>query len=732
MKRLLVYITLMGIPFNLYSQNWQWLFPYPTSNQIVDFSFVDKDNGFLIAQNGEILKTADCGVTWQTRTVENMELIDIFCLNKNDVWILGQMSDSYSTYSVVITHDAGESWKVYSSLSSGSELRCIYAASEKNAWVAGSYGLIKATVDGGKTWTDQSLQMGNSNIRVNSIRFSDQQNGVILGNYDYGAVFGKTGDGGLTWSVTPLAVMNSLNSGCFAGKAGTFCVGENGLILNSKDDGLSWSFPSGIIMKDLYDIAFSDSLHGWAVGEDSTILKTSDGGSVWTKQPLNIRTDCAAVQLIDENTGWILGMNKSYYSYDKRPALLFTDNSGTTWNNKLVSFNEEKNITEVSFIDSTTGWIISNNAIYRSNDGGKTWKMQTSSGSDYYEDQFMRICLIDSLTGYCVGLGNEDHGRMLKTTNGGRIWTARSYGFDRIRDAYFFSEQIGWIVGDNGLIARTSNGGDSFEVMNSGIFAEDFVRIYFVDPNTGWVITNSNILLRTVDGGQSWLISFYKENTYYGGQALYFCDNLKGFIGTSNGLFLTTDGGKTFSPVSYSGYKDITDIHFVNALEGWMTAGVSDYSNSAGAVYHTLDGGMTWQLMINSGTKFLALSCVPDGYAWFVGEKSTIARCSYNSTGTVIEREAANDVVKDYQLYQCYPNPFNPVTTIEYDLPIDAPIILKIYDDLGRELKTLVDEHQPGGHHQIRVDLSNQASGTYFYQMIANGYVKTKKLLLIK
>jgi len=615
----------MGIPLNLYSQKWQWLYPYPTSNTIIDFSFVDKSTGFLIAENGEILKTVDCGLTWQAQNVENMELIDIFSLNTDETWVLAEFSNSYSDYGVIVTRDAGASWKVNSSLSSSNNLKCIYVLSANVGWVGGTYGMIKQTIDGGKTWIDKSLRSIYSNLSINYIHFADQKNGVILGSDYDGAVFGKTGDGGLNWKFTSLAVRNTLYSGCFAGKDNFFCVGERGLILNSKDNGLFWSFPGAIIPSTLSQIAFSDSLHGWAVGEDSTILNTINGGASWTEQQLNISTDCAAVQFIDENTGWILGTNNNSYYAGKRPALLFTDNAGSNWANRLKSLDQDIDIVDVCFIDSTLGWMISRNSIYHSYDAGRSWTRQYDSGSDYDADQLRSICFVDSMTGFCAGYNYSNYGRLLKTSNGGKIWTAKSLAIGLIRDIYFLSNMVGWIVGSDGLLARTINGGDSFELMTTNI-PSIIVRVYFTDENTGWAVTNSNILLRTVDGGQNWLISYYKENTDYGGQAIYFCDKLKGFIGTGDGLYATTDGGRTFNQIKYSGSRDITDIQFSNKLEGWITTSSSNYSGQAGAVYHTLDGGMTWQLMINSGQQFLALSCVPDGYVWFVGAKSTIAK----------------------------------------------------------------------------------------------------------
>ncbi|HAB54282.1 MAG TPA: peptidase S8, partial [Ignavibacteriales bacterium] len=81
---------------------------------------------------------------------------------------------------------------------------------------------------------------------------------------------------------------------------------------------------------------------------------------------------------------------------------------------------------------------------------------------------------------------------------------------------------------------------------------------------------------------------------------------------------------------------------------------------------------------------------------------------------------------------QNYPNPFNPVTTIEYQLPVTAKASLKLYDMLGSEIATLVNEVKEAGYYKYSFNGSELASGTYFLRMQANDFVQTKKLTLMK
>ncbi len=90
------------------------------------------------------------------------------------------------------------------------------------------------------------------------------------------------------------------------------------------------------------------------------------------------------------------------------------------------------------------------------------------------------------------------------------------------------------------------------------------------------------------------------------------------------------------------------------------------------------------------------------------------------------------EMIKEYSLAQNYPNPFNPITTINYQIPKDGFVTLKIYDVLGKEAATLVNENKPTGRYNIEFNAGNLASGVYLYQLKVNDFVSTKKLVLLK
>ena len=86
----------------------------------------------------------------------------------------------------------------------------------------------------------------------------------------------------------------------------------------------------------------------------------------------------------------------------------------------------------------------------------------------------------------------------------------------------------------------------------------------------------------------------------------------------------------------------------------------------------------------------------------------------------------------NYKLEQNFPNPFNPVTTIQYQLPVDTKVTLKVYDILGAEVTTLVNEIQQAGYKEVQFDASELSSGVYVYRLVVSNYISTKKLMVVK
>jgi ligand-binding sensor domain-containing protein len=104
----------------------------------------------------------------------------------------------------------------------------------------------------------------------------------------------------------------------------------------------------------------------------------------------------------------------------------------------------------------------------------------------------------------------------------------------------------------------------------------------------------------------------------------------------------------------------------------------------------------------------------------------------YNPNGVVKVSEVTNILPNENILYQNFPNPFNPKTVIRYEIKKSSFVIIKIYDILGKEIKTLENEFRQSGKYSVEFDGSNFASGVYFYRIQTGDFIDTKRMVLIK
>jgi len=95
-------------------------------------------------------------------------------------------------------------------------------------------------------------------------------------------------------------------------------------------------------------------------------------------------------------------------------------------------------------------------------------------------------------------------------------------------------------------------------------------------------------------------------------------------------------------------------------------------------------------------------------------------------------RQVDSGIPATFALEQNYPNPFNPTTTIRFTLPVAGFTTLKVYDMLGREVRTLVNQHLDAGRYETTLDAAEWASGVYVYRLESSSFTASRKLLLLR
>ena len=171
----------------------------------------------------------------------------------------------------------------------------------------------------------------------------------------------------------------------------------------------------------------------------------------------------------------------------------------------------------------------------------------------------------------------------------------------------------------------------------------------------------------------------------------------------------------------------------------WKT--VSEINNYGFEVQRSAQPGTAYQTIAGSFVPGQRTTLIPQTYSYV--DSSAVAGTWYyrlkqiDLDGTVHYTEAVSvevpgEIPVAYGLEQNYPNPFNPSTTIRYELPKASHVTLKIFNAIGQEVSTLVDEAQEAGHRSVQWNAGSVASGVYFYRLQAGNFVSMKKLLLLR
>ena len=151
-----------------------------------------------------------------------------------------------------------------------------------------------------------------------------------------------------------------------------------------------------------------------------------------------------------------------------------------------------------------------------------------------------------------------------------------------------------------------------------------------------------------------------------------------------------------------------------------------------GTILRTTNGGTTWTSQTSGTTEQLeGVSFTDSDNGTAVGLNGKILRTT-NGGVTFVEEEEIDEIPTEFLLSQNYPNPFNPSTKIRYSVPQSSSVVIKVFDILGNEIETLVNEEKSVGTYELNWNAENLPSGVYFYRLQAGSFVETKKMVLMK
>lgn len=267
-------------------------------------------------------------------------------------------------------------------------------------------------------------------------------------------------------------------------------VGYAGKILHAPDPQGPWTLLRGWGERSLFDVDTPDGRKLWAVGELGLLVHSEDGGETWAAQESGIEEEnLLATDFVDARHGWVVG---------EYGVMLRTRDGGRSW--ERLSLPSDAILNDVQFFDEKRGVVVGEFGTFLSTeDGGESWHSPTSRFEDA-ETYLYGMHFETPMRGMVTGL----EGRVYETTDGGETW--REFQFDTdapVFDVVYLPREAAAAIafGDKGELYRRE--GDGWRPVSTGHFT--YLRdAAFVDPSTGLLVGGDGLILRTEDGGRSW------------------------------------------------------------------------------------------------------------------------------------------------------------------------------------------------------------------------------------
>jgi hypothetical protein len=306
---------------------------------------------------------------------------------------------------------------------------------------------------------------------------------------------------------------------------------------------------------------------------------------------------------------------------------------------------------------------------------------------------------------------------------------------------------VGEAMGGIGFLTNLAAGGTNLFVGGGGIFRSTDCGITWTSISSGFPAGATALgfsdpylfagtwgygVFRSTNYGSSW-----SQITFGPPDVSVDCIATMGtriFIGTrGSSLFYSSDDGASWD-LRYSGLTDVLPER--PEIMSLAFGGNDIFAGLPYGVFVSTNGGQSWSMWntgleeIYQNSSFIQALAAHHGYLFAgAGNRSVWRRpLSEVATGVGVSR----GLPTAFSLEQNFPNPFNPSTTIKFELPKESRVKLSVFDILGREVSALVDERRDAGIFEVRFDGSGLASGVYFYRLQAGTYVETKKLLLLR
>jgi photosystem II stability/assembly factor-like uncharacterized protein len=445
--------------------------------------FPTAETGYLLLEDGSVLRTADSGRTWARGTAVPGTPA------ANQTFAPADIAFTTATAGVAATAqgrlyrttDGAESWTLVRDLAG--PVKDVHFVTPMVGFAAGDGPLLR-TNDGGATWVPLALGA----LHLSSIRCADTFR--CIATTQSGQSLMRTSDGGVTLTaVSPSS--KKLLAVAFGSGSRAVAAGEDGTTVLSDDAGATWAPVGRRLSQEFSRIRAVSASLVFAVGPNGTLARSTDGGSTWSELGVSTSEDVLDVSFADAFVG---------YAVDAAGAAFRTDNGGVSW--QILNTGYSATPQAVLALDTRTVLLVGGRGILRSTDGGDTFSRVRARIV-----AAARLFNADRAEGRVFAYGSKN---IVASTNLGRTWKKVL----RPRKALlasldFVGARIGLVLGQDGQVFKTRNGGRRWRDL-SAVGSDDATGMSFSSESRGYLALSrfgddsSGYLLRTTDGGRTW------------------------------------------------------------------------------------------------------------------------------------------------------------------------------------------------------------------------------------
>ena len=775
--------------------HWEFAGPTNVGGRVVDLEINPSDPNIIYAAfaTGGVFKSTNMGAGWfpvfDSLNILTIGDIAIDPVN-SDIIYVGTGEANGGAYNfpgsgVFKSYDAGNTWKFLGLTNTTSIGRIIVNPVNDNiVYLAavGSYfapnperGVYKST-DGGDHW-EKCLFVSDSTGAIDIVMNPDNPEFLFASMWErvrrpnsshlYGPSSGiyHTTNGGDQW--------NLLSPATGLPDANTHNIGRIGLAMSPSNTNVTYAlYNDGAIISGLY--------------------KTTDYGDTW----VNVDPD-KELNNGSSNFSWYFGQVRVHPTNPEIVYVLDVDfmrsvNGGTSWSHYYPTHVDHH---ALAFSPTNPNWIIEGNdgGINISTDAGVNWGAPANIPATQFYEIGLDLNNPDRLYG-----GTQDNGTN-RTSDGGLNNWQHIYGGDGFYVIVDHSNpDIIYAESQNGNLGKSTDGGGSFLDATNGINFDEptnWSTPVVMDPNHNNVLYyGTDRVYRTIDSAANWNAISDDLTDGIPDTRLGTVTTIAVAPGNSDVIYagtddshvwVTSDYGTTWKDISASlPYRWVTRVVVdpVKDSTVYVTFSGLKWKDPQPHVFRSSDMGESWtdissnlpdapvnafavdyndQSVLYLGNDVGMYVSFNTGGSWeFLGEglpvvtigdikihptenflvAGTYGRSMYRlDLNSLIDfnDDKTNTIVNNFKLEQNYPNPFNPNTNIGFRIANFGFVSLKIYDILGNEVATLVNEEKPAGEYEIEFnshsgEARNLPSGVYFYKLQAGSYSKTMKMILLK